>query len=148
MKCKDVEKVLIFYLDGELPEEKRLLVLQHINQCAGCAAKLHFLEESFQVIDSEKLVEVNPFLYTRIKARMEKQPEPVIRRWVLVPLAAVSVLAAGLFMGVLVGKLTQSQPRLPSSAGYQVSALFDDTQMESTAYKLMNDQPEIFDHAN
>jgi anti-sigma factor RsiW len=141
MECKIVENKLVFYLDGDLPEDENQKVSQHLEGCSQCAAKLQYLKETFQWIETEKMIDVKPFLYTRIKTRMEHK-NVAVRQWVLAPIAIASVLVVGLFVGTLVGKTTIRQTLASATPEYEVAFLFNDDQMENMAYKLINNQSE------
>ena len=75
MKCKAIHKKLIFYLDGELPQEEMEQVRQHILTCQLCAAFAGEMEKTMGIIEQEKVTEENPFFYTRIKARLVNERE-------------------------------------------------------------------------
>lgn len=137
MNCKDVEKKLIFFLEVELQEQEQQQVSEHIGHCEGCAAKLQYLKESFQIVEAEKAIEVKPFLYTRILARMEPRQQ-TIRRWVLAPLAVASVLVVGLLIGSVAGRLTIQQGTTLFQSDHNVSYLFNDADLESTELRLLN----------
>lgn len=138
MNCKSIDKKMVFYLEGGLSVAEQQIVSQHIAHCADCAAKLEYLRTSFQLLETVKTTEVKPFLFTRIKARMETRHQTV-RRWVLAPLAVASVLAVGLVFGVVIGKMTLTPSLSTTVVDYNVADLFNDAQMESSAYKLLND---------
>lgn len=43
MKCKDVNELLVPYLDGELSKEEREVVELHLSTCPGCREELEAL---------------------------------------------------------------------------------------------------------
>ena len=73
MKCKTIHKNLIFYLEGELSANENAKIKLHLAECAECSAFAAELGKSLEILDSEKSPEVNPFFYTRVKARLESQ---------------------------------------------------------------------------
>lgn len=86
MKCTDLHKDLIFYLDDELTPERKAAVNHHLKGCSKCAAFLKELEASWRIIEREKNVDTNPFLLTRIEARLQEQKHATTAKgWVLVP---------------------------------------------------------------
>ena len=135
MKCKSIEKKLVFYLEGGLSDAERQSVLQHIELCADCAAKAEYLKSSFQWLEPEKTTEVKPFLYTRIKSRMATENRRIYR-WAFAPLAFALVLAVGLVVGTLVAQVT-FQPVTVQSQELTVAQLFDDTQIENMELDLL-----------
>ena len=40
--CKDIENLLHAYLDGQLPDEQRLLFEEHLDICLPCDKKVEF----------------------------------------------------------------------------------------------------------
>ncbi len=141
MECNSVEKKLILYLEDDLHGDDYQQVSQHLDGCRQCAAKLQYVKESFQWIEAEKSIDVKPFLYTRIKSRMEHK-NVAVRQWVLAPLAIASVLVVGLFVGTLVGKTRIRQLLASNTLEYEVAYFFNDDQMENMVYKLINEQSE------
>jgi anti-sigma factor RsiW len=137
MRCKDIEKKLIFFLEGELQEQEQKMVSEHIGHCEGCTAKLQYLKGSLLIFEAEKAIEVKPFLYTRIKARMEPRQQTV-RRWVLAPLAVASILVMGLLIGSVAGRLTVQQGTTLVQTDHNVAYLFNDADLESTESILLN----------
>ncbi len=73
MKCAEIHNDLIFFLDDELTPERKALVSHHLKDCSECAAFLKELEASLLVIHQEKNAEINPFLVTRIEAKLNEQ---------------------------------------------------------------------------
>ena len=91
-----------------------------------------------QVIKKEKELEVRPFLYTRIQSKLD---EPVVskKQWVLAPILMTAIVVLGLFIGTVIGQKTVS-PKLANDTTYELAYLFNDTQLESLEYKLLNDE--------
>ncbi|HHD82831.1 zf-HC2 domain-containing protein [candidate division WOR-3 bacterium] len=43
MKCNEVKKNLMSYLDGKVDKELRLLIEEHLNQCSSCREQVSLL---------------------------------------------------------------------------------------------------------
>lgn len=138
MDCKAIEKKLIFYLEGEITDEESKIISNHLEVCNLCAAKIQYLKESFQVIETEKSTEVKPFLYTRIQSRMLPK-ENTVRRWILAPMAIASVLTIGVIVGTMVGKMTINQSNSSAQIERDVAYLFNDAGIESVEIRLLID---------
>lgn len=138
MECKAIEKKLLFYIEGELNDKDEIEVESHLLTCTTCKSKYNFIKGSMLLIESEKKMEINPFLYTRIQGKLDA---PVVsrRQRVFVPVLMTSVLVVGLFIGTLIGQITVS-PKLSNETNYEVAYLFNDTQLEGLEYKLLNDK--------
>lgn len=111
MKCKTLHKKLIFFLEGDLPEKEAREINVHLNECASCAAFAEEMKKTLGVIQTEKSPEVNPFFYTRLKARMENEEIQEKQRvgfpvWekVLQPAFFSLLLLAGIYSGIKIGQ--------------------------------------------
>jgi predicted anti-sigma-YlaC factor YlaD len=108
MTCKEVKKNLIFYHYGEIDKQKAKEIKEHLQNCKSCAAEYQKLQLALNYMDAEAKTQANPFIWTRIKARLEQaeqyQPLP---KWVRVlqPVLLVILVVVGLFLGIQLGKL-------------------------------------------
>lgn len=73
MNCKQCHNDLIFYIDGHLSEERRQAVEAHLQLCGDCASFMDYLNSTLNVIDAEKKLKPSPFIFTRIKTRLEPE---------------------------------------------------------------------------
>jgi anti-sigma factor RsiW len=106
MKTNCIHKDLIFYLDDEVPVEKRTAIEKHLEECADCRSFLAFLKEGMQLIEIEKNPEVTPFFYTRLSARLEVKPEYQSQsQWVRLaqPAFFSIILLLGIYGGLKMG---------------------------------------------
>ena len=111
MKCRTIHKKLIFFLEGDLTNKEAEEISAHLAQCGECAAFAEDMKKTLSVLTIEKSPEVNPFFYTRLKARMEKETEAVyqpagIPFWekVLQPALFSLLLLAGIYSGIKIGQ--------------------------------------------
>lgn len=111
MNCKNLHKKLIFFLEGDLPKNEEEQIQVHLSECKDCALFFEDMKKTLGIIETEKLPEVNPFFYTRLKARIENQESAEIdysRRQVLVrvlqPAVFSLLLLAGIYSGFKVGQ--------------------------------------------
>lgn len=110
MNCTEINKNLIFYIEKELSSEKEKIVKEHLEECDKCKHLYNEMEKTLGVIKNESKVEINPFFYTRVKAKMEDVKEfslsPVFRfafMRILQTSVAVVLIAFGVFVGVQMG---------------------------------------------
>ncbi|WP_321997771.1 zf-HC2 domain-containing protein [Draconibacterium orientale] len=109
MKCKNVHSKLIFFLEKELPVSEMKQVQQHLDECSECALFAAEMKNTLSILDSDKVTDENPFFFTRVKARLEKQEEeqpvsrPVLVR-ILQPVAFSIILLLGIYGGFKLGK--------------------------------------------
>ena len=110
MKHKEIQSKLIFYLEQSLPEKKKRLVQNHLDECETCRFYMGELKKDLSLLDNDRYREATPYFYTRLKARMKKSqgPVPVMRRIVrpaIFSLVLIFSVALGLEIGV---ELTKS----------------------------------------
>ena len=110
MKCQIVHKKLIFFLENELSGTEMQAIREHLDSCPDCALFASEMEKTFSILASEKNPEINPFFYTRVRAKLENQMETerqVSRRPVLVrilqPVAFSILLLLGIYAGIKLG---------------------------------------------
>lgn len=116
MNCKDLHKKIIFYLEGELSEKEMEETKLHLAECNECAVFAAEMEKTFLVLEAEKSPTVNPFFYTRLKAKMENrasaqyelQLRPMLVR-VLQPAFFSVLLIVGIYTGIKIGNPTTSK---------------------------------------
>lgn len=111
MDCKTLHRKMIFYIDGELPIPEMEKIKIHLDECSECAAFYEEMKKTLDVLTAEKQREINPFFYTRLKARMENQAtiQTVFnqnRIWakVLQPAFFTVLLLAGIYSGIKIGQ--------------------------------------------
>ena len=120
MQCKTIHKKLIFFLEDELPEKEMNAIKVHLDGCVDCKAFASELQKTLAIIEDEKQFEVNPFFYTRVKAKLKnresvQQPfwQPILVK-VLQPAFFTILLIIGIYSGIKItqpieNSVTQSQ---------------------------------------
>ena len=111
MNCKDLHKRIIFYLDAELSEKEMEETKLHLAECSECAVFATEMEKTFAVLAAEKSPAVNPFFYTRLKAKMENrasvqyelQQKSILAK-ILQPAFFSVLLLAGIYTGIKIGQ--------------------------------------------
>jgi anti-sigma factor RsiW len=111
MRCDQVQRVLIDFLEGELSPADAAAVREHIEECRDCAAEAAAFESTRDLLRNDGYVEPSPFYWTRFNARL-RQRMGRGRTWVgaddrwgvLVPrLAPVAVAVACFAVGMWIG---------------------------------------------
>lgn len=98
-------------MEGDLSEKETQEIKLHLNECADCAAFAEDMKKTLGIIQAEKSPEVNPFFFTRLKARMENEEVqekqqvgfPVWER-ILQPVFFSLLLLAGIYTGIKIGQ--------------------------------------------
>ncbi len=110
MKCKTVHTKLIFFLEKELSGAEMKVVQEHLDSCSDCRLFAEEMRKTLSILETEKTPEINPFFYTRVKAKLESLEKaetlagrrPVLVR-VLQPIAFSIILLLGIYGGIKFG---------------------------------------------
>ena len=73
VNCDDAVHQLYHYLDGELTEERRLLITEHLNFCGPCGGAAEFEAELRHVIASRCKDRVPESLIRRIAEAIDEE---------------------------------------------------------------------------
>jgi anti-sigma factor RsiW len=116
MKCEDVSKELIPYLDRRANSADRHEVEEHLAACLACHARAEELRRLWSVLDEVPIVEPSLGFDARMRARIADEPQPRWFRWfVPQPRLALSV-ALLLAVSVWISRLPQDNSGLPGTA--------------------------------
>jgi len=142
MNCEFCQKELEAHRLGSLPDNIRIQVETHLQECTKCTEVFKMLELAERVIHAEKELDSNPFLATRIMSRIEDLKKPVIPKTpvfarVAKPALFVILLAVVMGMGVLIGSMYRPVPDR-GSLPVEMS-MIDDATIESVVI-FSNDQ--------
>lgn len=118
MDCKLCIDELDAFLEGTLPEARRLSVEEHLNSCEECRRNYNAMRMANEVILEEKLIRSNPYLSTRIMSVLneEMQPDadrniPAYQKVVQTSLIGLAI-AASVFIGIMAGNVYKPYPQL------------------------------------
>lgn len=111
MNCKTLHTRIIFFTEGSLPAWEMEEVKIHLGTCTYCAAFADEIKKTLALLENDKTRQINPFFYTRVKARLENQAEnavatrqtPVLVR-ILQPALFSLLLLAGIYTGIRIGQ--------------------------------------------
>lgn len=110
MNCKEVENNLIFFIEGNLAENKLGDLKNHLNLCDNCSALYQKLKADLLLIENDKITEPNPFLYSRIAERLqqEESKKPAVirlktRQFYIQATAYAAGIVLAIFLGIGLG---------------------------------------------
>jgi len=111
MNCNTLHTKIIFFLEGGLPAWEMEEVKIHLDRCPDCVAFADEMKKTLAVLETDKKPQLNPFFYTRVKARLEKQATekivvqqtPAFLR-ILQPAFFSILLLAGIYTGIKIGQ--------------------------------------------
>ena len=84
MKCEDVSKELIAYLDRRSNSAERSQVEAHLTSCAACRMRAEEFRKVWNVLDEMPIQEPSLGFEARLRQRIADEPRPGWFRW-LVP---------------------------------------------------------------
>ena len=134
MNCQLCQKEMDAYRDGKLSGDMKTLVDSHLEECETCSGIYRLQVLADKVINQEKELQSDPFLATRVMARIDNlegsgyKPAIVFTR-VLKPLLVTVSMAATIFLGIMLGNLSSrvaDREKIPVEF-----ALIDDASIES-----------------
>lgn len=142
MKCKAIHNKIIFFVEKELPVSEMKQIREHINNCPNCALFAKDLQKTLRILDSEKVVEENPFFYTRVKVRLENQEKEVVAKRpilarILQPVAFSIILLFGVYGGIKLGQPYNAQLSESSLSENQIIPYLNEMDAEPIETFLM-----------
>lgn len=133
MKCNHFQNSFSNYMDGTMAPDMIRKINEHLSGCAECVAFLKELRHSYTIIEQEKIIAANPFLYTRVMAQIETLEQaqanviPVYLQW-LQPAFVTMAMAGALILGIMLGNLYNTPKvanRVPDEMGFMNDAAFE-----------------------
>ena len=118
MNCKEVNKNLLSFLDGDLKPEKQSRIEQHLANCERCSLALQNIKNIYSEINDEvDSLKTNPFLaqkvWNKVQANQSSSNVPVIP---LKRSSIITIAAAGIALGIAIGSLLNSTVSINSNA--------------------------------
>ncbi len=132
----------MIYLEGGLGEREQKEVALHLEECSDCHNFAKHLKASLDIIQVEKNIEPDPFLYTRVMAKLESEPKVISNRlfpsfrWIPA-VAAGLVLLIGVFGGIGLGEMMIGQDVQHYDAIGELQSLVNDMSQEPLEQFLM-----------
>ena len=81
MKCEDVSKELIGYLDRRANSAERMEVEDHLASCVGCRTRAEEFRKVWNALDEMPVEEPSLGFDARIRQRIADEPRPGWFRW-------------------------------------------------------------------
>ncbi len=106
MNCDKIEHKFIFYKDGDLTTEEKLLVESHLKTCEACSGKYAQLKNVLSLVNDQKATDVDPFFYIRTYQRLKNSDTSktgLVNQKLLVPAIQSFLVAASIAIGIFIG---------------------------------------------
>ncbi len=110
MKCKDIQKRLSAYQDGEITSKEREIIARHLRDCRACQVEFARLERVWQALEGLPEMQPEPDFYGQV---IKKIHEPYdyrpltgfqwLRQFVASPWVASTLVIAGILIGSFLG---------------------------------------------
>jgi anti-sigma factor RsiW len=147
MRCDDVRKLLVEFMEGELGAEEQAEAQAHLDDCGACGAELEAFKRTMALLEDDGYEEPSPFYWTRFEAGLRARLRERSRRFVLVPrlenlaprLApiAVAVLFFCVGLGVGIQPILNVAGRSDSSGSYAESIDYEGPVISPRAKSLV-----------
>lgn len=116
MKCEDVSKELIPYLDRRANSADRHEVEEHLAACVACRTRAEELRTLWSVLDEVPVVEPSFGFDARMRARIADEPQPRWFRWFVPQPRLAMAMALLLAVSVWMSRLPQDNSTLAGTA--------------------------------
>ena len=106
MNCKEVENILIFYVEGELNNQQAQSVENHLQRCDSCQKIYKKLKADINFLNNDRISEVNESFYENLIVRIESENNKTgrIKQLAVQFLAYAAAVFIAVFIGVALGR--------------------------------------------
>ncbi|MBR9682784.1 MAG: zf-HC2 domain-containing protein [Candidatus Aenigmarchaeota archaeon] len=146
MKCKEVNKKLVSYINDELSNTENKNVKSHLESCAICNEIAVELQNTMNLFDDRITLQPNPFLYTRILQELNNLHTvqdnngflPVFKK-VLLPVMFSLLLIFSVFLGITLGNIYETNQQEKETSSLTIEYFFNDLEQETVEVSLLNE---------
>lgn len=147
MKCKDINKDLIFFAEGSLTGKRKEEINNHLSGCEMCRNFIKELTYDLELIEKEKEVAPNPFLYSRIQNKinsLEQTGNVFITSAVKIlrPVFISLLILSGIFSGFKLGNYYSNKYSYEASEYQVITFYLNDLQHESVETLILSEELE------
>jgi predicted anti-sigma-YlaC factor YlaD len=148
MKCNKLYKDLILYAEDSLAPGRKKEINKHLSECVICHNFINDLIHALEIIDKEKKIETNPFLYSRILNKINNYEQSahtfrVLALKILRPVIIVLLILSGIFSGIKLGSSYSSNYSDEDSELQIITYYLNDLQHEPVETILLSEELEI-----
>jgi len=148
MKCNKLHMDLIFFVESSLTPERKNEINYHLSECDTCRKFVNELIYSLEIIEKEKRIETNPFLYSRIHNKINNYEKStntflVFALKILRPVFVILLLLSGIFSGIKLGSSYSSKYADEDSELQIITYYLNDLQHEPVETILLSEELEI-----
>jgi len=125
MKCENVSKELIAYLDRRASSAERLVVEKHLAECASCHMRAEEFRKLWDVMGEMPVIEPSLSFDARVRQRVAAEPRRGWMGWFVPQPRLAFSIAFLLMLSVWIARMP-GQPVAPGTAAPVVSAQQED----------------------
>ena len=128
MKCRKIHNQYLDYLEGNLDKESNKNIEVHLKVCDHCRQFVEKLKVTLQFIDTEKSIAPDPFMFTRIQAKLGETDKNIrINKLKIVfqAAAAAVLILISIYAGKIIGQGYSDKTTLESDYNTEVYYLYD-----------------------
>jgi anti-sigma factor RsiW len=106
MKCRETQKLLSAFSDGEMPAEENRIIDAHVQSCGSCLRKLEEIESLRKALDGLPGANSSPYFYAKLASRIRAEERKPASGWferLLIPIFAAAIAVLGFWLGTLAG---------------------------------------------
>jgi anti-sigma factor RsiW len=85
MKCQEVAKELIAYLDRRANSAERQIIEEHLATCSGCRTRAEQFRKVWNVLDEVPSIEPSLGFDARLRQTVASEPRPRWESWFVLP---------------------------------------------------------------
>jgi anti-sigma factor RsiW len=124
MKCEEVSKELIGYLDRRANSAERKQVEEHLIHCAACRARAEEFRNVWTALEGLPAIEPSFGFDARVRQRVAAEPRPQWFGWLVPQPRLVFSMAMLLALSVWIAKLPPRNSNTPSAVATSESEQF------------------------
>lgn len=111
MNCKEIENKLGEFQDANIHEKDREEILNHLQECATCAAIDKGMRNSLQIIDHAQRKVADPYFFNRLQAQLHEEQSTKLPQlpYALRYAFAASIACVGIVIGGIIGSYSAEQ---------------------------------------
>jgi predicted anti-sigma-YlaC factor YlaD len=136
MKCSCIQRKLSAFLDNEVSNEEKRIILTHLQDCNVCQKKLEKLHQISASLDLLEEIEIPSYFMVRLKQRIAENkksrffslPFPVWGRYVFAPVGIPVLFIVSMLIGSYLGTAINQKT---SQVGKEFNTLFGITSLNN-----------------
>ncbi len=137
MDCNLINLKLFAYAENILSIDEKSMVEEHLNFCPNCMKIANILTDSIKIIDRQKSVEANPFIYTRIAQKLKSSETENYYSRILKPVLVSIIILISLYGGIRIGNIYMDSNSTNQYSINAVNNCWNDINQESMEVSLL-----------